>query len=144
MFNTGLFTKYYEPIYAYQTGSDISFLTDYELGNKGITERPEKANYFSQPELLLFDWHYPINVHYPHILEDSENQKRIPKNILRSKNLTEIKSIFKISGVVLYVLSSILGQHYFILRIFKNKREINIFTPFGGFGFFDETVDLIE
>lgn len=90
LFNTGLFTKYYEPIYAYQTGSDISFLTDYELGNKGITERPEKANYFSQPELLLFDWHYPINVHYPHILEDSENQKRIPKNILRSKNLINI------------------------------------------------------
>ena len=61
-----------------------------------------------------------------------------------NRYFTEIKSIFKISGVVLSVLSSILGQHYFILRIFKNKREINIFTPFGGFGFFDETVDLIK
>ncbi len=90
LFNTGLFTKYYEPIYAFQTGSDISFLTDYELGNKGITERPERANYFSEPELLLFDWHYPINVHYPHILEDSENQKRIPKDILQSENLINI------------------------------------------------------
>lgn len=90
LFNTGLFTKYYEPIYAFQTGSDISFLTDYELGNKGITEHPERANYFSEPELLLFDWHYPINVHYPHILEDSENQKRIPKDILQSENLINI------------------------------------------------------
>ena len=90
LFNTGLFTKYYEPIYAFQTGSDISFLTDYELGNKGIPERPERANYFSKPELLLFDWHFPINVHYPHILEDTENQKRIPKDILQSENLINI------------------------------------------------------
>lgn len=91
LFNTGLFTKYHEPIYAYhKSGNKISFLTDYELGTKGVTERPERANYFSHPELLLFDWHYPINVHYPHILEDTENQKRIPSNILKSKNLINI------------------------------------------------------
>lgn len=91
LFNTGLFTRYHEAIYAYQTiNSDVSFLTDYELGTKGIHERPERANYFSQPDLLLFDWHYPINVHYPHILDDSENKKRIPKQILQSKNLINL------------------------------------------------------
>ena len=90
LFNTGLFTKYYEPIYAYQSGTDISFLTAYELGGIGITERPERANYFENPELLLFDWHYAIDVHYPHILEDKENQKRIPKEVLESKNIVNI------------------------------------------------------
>lgn len=87
LFNTGLFTKYYEPIYAYQSGTEILFLTAYELGGIGITERPERANYFEKPELLLFDWHYVIDVHYPHILEDKENQKRIPKDVLESKNI---------------------------------------------------------
>lgn len=87
LFNTGLFTKYYEPIYAYQSGTEISFLTAYELGGIGITERPERANYFESPDLLLFDWHYTIDVHYPHILEDKGNQKRIPKEVLESKNI---------------------------------------------------------
>ena len=26
LFNTGLFNKYFDPLYAYQTGADISFL----------------------------------------------------------------------------------------------------------------------
>lgn len=87
LFNTGLFTKYHDPIYAYQSGKEIQFLTGYELGGIGVTERPERANYFENPELLLFDWHYKIDVHYPHILEDKENQKRIPKEVLESKNI---------------------------------------------------------
>lgn len=87
LFNTGLFTKYHDSIYAYQSGKEIQFLTGYELGGIGITERPERANYFENPELLLFDWHYKIDVHYPHILEDKENQKRIPKEVLESKNI---------------------------------------------------------
>lgn len=90
LFNTGLFTKYYEPIYAYQTGSDISFLTSYELSNIGITERPERANYFENPDLLLFDWHYPIDVQYKHILDDEKNKDRLPKEFLESKNMVTI------------------------------------------------------
>lgn len=88
LFNTGLFTKFYEPIYAYATEqSPISFITDYDLGSLGIKERPERANYFEQPDLLLFDWHYQINIQYKHILEDKENQKRMPQNILESGNI---------------------------------------------------------
>lgn len=87
LFNTGLFTKYYEPIYAYQSGKNISFLTDYELGNIAIKERPERANYFENPELLLFDWHCPINIQYSHILDDDKNRKRIPKEILDRKDI---------------------------------------------------------
>ena len=90
LFNTGLFTKYYEPIYAYQTGSEISFLTAYELSNIGVSDRPERANYFEKPELLLFDWHYPIDAYYKHILDDERNKSRLPKEFLESNNMVNI------------------------------------------------------
>ncbi len=90
LFNTGLFTKYYEPIYAYQSGKDISFPTAYELSAIGIMERPERANYFAKPELLLFDWHYSIDVQYKHILDDERNKNRLPKEFLSSNNMVNI------------------------------------------------------
>lgn len=90
IFNTGLFTKYYESIYVYQSGSEISFLTGYELSSIGITERPERANYFEDPELLLFNWHYPIDVQYKHILDDDRNKNRLPEEFLNSKNMVTI------------------------------------------------------
>lgn len=90
LFNTELFTKYYEAIYAYQSGSEISFLTSYELSRLGIAERPERANYFENPELLLFDWHYPIDVYYKHILDDERNKSRLPKEFLDSDNMINI------------------------------------------------------
>lgn len=69
---------------------NISFLTAYELSNLGITKRAERANYFEQPELLLFDWHYPIDVYYKHILEDERNKSRLPKEFLSSNNKINI------------------------------------------------------
>ena len=90
LFNTGLFNKYYDPIYAYQTGTEISFLTGYELSNIGITNRPERANYFENPELLLFDWHYSIDVYYKHILDDEKNKNRLPQEFLNSDNKINI------------------------------------------------------
>ena len=90
LFNTGLFNKYYDPIYAYQTGTEISFLTGYELSSIGITDRPERANYFESPELLLFDWHYPIDVYYKHILDDEKNKNRLPQEFLNSDNKINI------------------------------------------------------
>lgn len=90
LFNTGLFNKYYDLLYAYQSGSDITFLTGYELSNIGVAERPERANYFEHPELLLFDWHYPIDVYYKHILDDEKNKSRLPKEFLNSNNKINI------------------------------------------------------
>lgn len=90
LFNTGLFNKYFDPIYAYQSGREILFLTAYELSNLGIVERPERANYFEHPDLLLFDWHYPIDVHYKHILDDERNKSRLPEEFLNSKNKINI------------------------------------------------------
>ena len=80
IFNTGLFTEYYEPIFAYLVPNGAGgaqplylkdFVTPYDLGNLGIAEHPERANYFEQPELLVFDVKCKINVQYKHILSDS-------------------------------------------------------------------------
>lgn len=88
LFNTGLFTSYYEPIYAYQKGTEsVKFLTSYELGSLGIENFPGRANYFEKPELLLFDWHYQINVYYKHILDNPDNRERIPDDILKRKDI---------------------------------------------------------
>ena len=89
LFNTGLFTEYYDPIYAYQecNTENIEFLTAYELGNRNITSLPERANYFDKPELLIFDWHCPINVQYSHILDEIKNKNRLPNKIRNNKNL---------------------------------------------------------
>ncbi len=96
LFNTGLFTEYYEPIYAYCTHNEAKgsqewyldkFCTDYDLGNIGVAERPERANYFQDPSLLILDVNCPINVQYKHILEDSENLKRFPTALQSSPML---------------------------------------------------------
>lgn len=87
LFNTGLYTKYYDEIFAYSDDQDnIEFLTGYELSGRGIEERPLKANYFSKPELLVFDWHLPIDVQFDHILDDSRNRNRLPQSFLEKDN----------------------------------------------------------
>lgn len=99
--NTGLFTPYYEPIYIYaeKNLSDSkqdwwfkSFSTSYDLGNLGITELPDRANYFQDPSQLVFDVNCKINVQFKHIYDDEDNRNRIPREIVNSKN---IHSIFK-------------------------------------------------
>ena len=60
------------------------------MSNIGISDRPERANYFEHSELLLFDWHYPIDVHYKHILDDEKNRERLPKEFLESENKINI------------------------------------------------------
>ena len=87
VFNTGLFTEYDEVIYAYQKNSTIQFYNGYDLNLLGVKERPERADYFKKPEQLLFDWHYPIDIQYKHILEDEENRSRLPAEFFRRGNV---------------------------------------------------------
>lgn len=87
IFNTGLHTKYYDEIYAYSNSNyNIEFLTGYELDEYGIEDRPPRANYFSNPELLVFDWHFPIDVQFDHILDDEKNKIRLPQSFLEKEN----------------------------------------------------------
>lgn len=40
--------------------------------------------------MLLFDWHYPIDVYYKHILDDERNKSRLPKEFLESNNIVNV------------------------------------------------------
>ena len=96
IFNTGLFTEYYEPIFVYLEPNAAGgkqpyylkrYLTPYDLGEMGINASPERANYFEHPELLVFDAKCDINVQFKHILSDKDNVERLPDSIKTAKNL---------------------------------------------------------
>lgn len=97
LFNTGLYTQFYEPIFAYFTKNKIpdrqvwfldGFYTSYQLGMLGIADRPKRANYFASPSDLVFDTNCDIFPQYPHIFGDAENFLRIPEVIRDSPNKT--------------------------------------------------------
>jgi hypothetical protein len=87
LFNTGLFTPLYDPIYIYGERNKNpdshfywyfkGFMTAYDLGEIGIYELPDRADYFSDPSQLIFDPTLKINVQYDHILRDAKNIERI-------------------------------------------------------------------
>lgn len=52
----------------------------------GIANFPERANFFSQPEALVFDTNCEIVPQYKHIFSDPENFLRIPESIRESPN----------------------------------------------------------
>jgi len=90
IFNTGLFDMYYKSIYAYfvknkAPGSQKwylnGFLTEYQLTTMGITDIPERASYFDNPEDLVFDTRLKIVPQYDHIFGDENNLKRLPEAI---------------------------------------------------------------
>lgn len=96
VFNTGLFTEYYESIYGYAETNKAGgeqpwflkgFFTEYDLVSLGIVELPDRANYFQDPSLLVFDAKCRINVQYKHIFEDSANLARIPDEIKNNPSL---------------------------------------------------------
>lgn len=92
IFNTGLFTSHYEDIFVLAklnehktVNSDwefSEFCTEYDLG---INEIPERADYFTDPALLVFDWRCPVRIQYKHILEDEANISRLPDIVTSSK-----------------------------------------------------------
>ena len=95
-FDTGLFSEYYAPIYAYgesyKNPSENTakwffkgFKDKYELGALDIIEKfPERADYFSDPSKLVFNWHLDANINYKHILDDLRTLERLPESIKNS------------------------------------------------------------
>ncbi len=95
LFNTGLFTSFYEPIYAYfrpnnnpdrQTWFLVDFYASYQLAQMGISSFPPRANYFSNPAEMVFDTNCDIIPQYDHIFGDRENYLRIPEIVRESPN----------------------------------------------------------
>jgi hypothetical protein len=54
----------------------------------GIINYPARANYFSNPELLVFDTNCEIFPQYRHIFDRTENFLRIPEIVRESPNKT--------------------------------------------------------
>lgn len=142
LFNTGLFTPYYEPLYVYGEANDgdepgwkfKGFLTEYELGAIGVGEYPERADYFSDPSLLVFDWHCKINVQYRHILDDEENRKRLPQNLLDSD-----RPLDTFKGVIDTAIKRVMSNYKLAVpHYFKKKIQLLIPLCFGK----DDTPDL--
>ena len=101
IFNTGLFDKGYEPIFAKFIPNDPgqrqewkleSFLTKYQAAVLGY-RFPRRADYFSDPSLLIFNTHYEVFTQYDHILSDSENFSRFPSQVRSMPHLL-IKGLF--------------------------------------------------
>ncbi|MDR0840740.1 MAG: DUF3825 domain-containing protein [Christensenellaceae bacterium] len=97
LLNTGLYTLFYESIYAYFALNKIQdrqkwfldgFYTSYQMAIMGISEFPKRANYFSDPSALVFDTNCDIIPQYPHIFNEAENFLRIPESIRESPNRT--------------------------------------------------------
>lgn len=95
LINTGLFTGYYEPIYAMfvanrNEGRQKWFLegfrTRYQLSLAGITKLPERADYFTNPEDMVYDMHCEIVPQYDHIFGNTENLARLPEKLRNDKN----------------------------------------------------------
>lgn len=95
LFNTGLFTSFYEAIYAYFTPNANTyrqswfldgFYTSYQLAMMGISTFPARANYFSNPSDMVFDTNCDIIPQYHHIFNDPENYLRIPESVRESPN----------------------------------------------------------
>lgn len=104
IFNTGLFTDYYEPIYGYfvrnknegrQKWFLEAFYSSYQVSMMGITDQvsmmgitefPKRANYFSNPAELVFDTNCEIVPQYRHIFSTPENFLRLPASIRNNPN----------------------------------------------------------
>lgn len=90
-FNTGLYDQRWQPIFFYCIKNRVpnhqpwkfhSFQTEYTLVNLGINGAElRRANYFSNPSDLVFDFSYPIVPQWEHIIDEDENYLRIPEAI---------------------------------------------------------------
>ena len=93
IFHTGLFNRYYQPVYAFFIPNLVpgrqewyldGFYTEYHLLKSGITELPQRAQYITDPSELVFDTALDIIPQYEHIFHESENAKRLPESVRNS------------------------------------------------------------
>ena len=95
-FDTGLFTKNFEPIYALFIPNNPKKKQKWKLKGfykksayelRGIGQLPDRASYFDDFEDLIYDTRLDLRVNIDHILDDEENKKRIPEKYRDSDNL---------------------------------------------------------
>lgn len=141
VFNTGLFSHYYKPIYVYGEinlkASDENasqkwffkgFKDEYELGKLDLeTNAPERADYFSDPNRLIFNWHNKVIVNNRHILDDLNTNKRLPDSIKNSDIPLET-----LNGVIEKAIEKIKANYKLAVpHYYKNKIQLLVPLCFG-------------
>lgn len=133
VFNTGLFSHYYEPIYVYgelnsyennySRWSFKGFKDTYELGAMDILKNfPERADYFSDPSRMVFNWHYKINVNYEHILNDLNTTQRLPETV---KDVA--RPLETIRGVIDTAIKNVIANYKLAIpHYYQNKVQLLI------------------
>lgn len=137
-FDTGLFSLYYEPIYAYgEINKNITngspkwffkgFKDTYELGSLDIEKFPERADYFSEPERLVFNWHLRVNKNYKHILDDLNTSQRLPDAIKNSA-----KPLETLKGVIDTAIQKVIANYKLAVpHYYQNKIQLLVPLCFG-------------
>ena len=146
VFNTGLFSRYNEPIYVYAEPAKIQaknkakwnfkdFKDTYELGGMDILSNfPERADYFSDPSRLIFNWHYKINVNYKHILDDLNTAQRLPDSLKNSNRPLEM-----LRGVIDTAIQRVISNYKLAVpHYYQDKIQLLIPLCFGK----DDTPDV--
>lgn len=139
VFNTGLFSHYYVPIYIYgelnKNESEDSpkwffkgFKDKYELGNMDIENNfPERTDYFSDPNRLVFNWHYEVNINYKHILDDLNTSQRLPDSIKNSDIPLET-----LKGVIDTAIQKVTANYKLAVpHYYQNKIQLLVPLCFG-------------
>lgn len=139
VFDTGLFSNYYVPIYAYGEASKNGqnnapkwifkgFKDKYELGALDmITEFPERADYFSDPSMLVFNWHLEVNVNHKHILDNLNTLQRLPESIKNSDIPLE-----SLKGVIDTAVKRVIANYKLAIpHYYRNKIQLMIPLYFG-------------
>lgn len=138
VFDTGLFSKYYEPIYAYgEINKNVTensakwyfkgFKDTYELGSLDIEKFPERADYFSEPSRLVFNWHLNVNKNYKHILDDLNTSQRLPDSIKNNDRPLET-----LKGVIDTAIQKVIANYKLAVpHYYQNKIQLLVPLCFG-------------
>lgn len=95
-FDTGLFTKNFEPIYTVLVPNDPDHNAKWKLKGfykesayelRPVGNLPSRATYFDNFEDLIYDTRLDLRINIDHILNDTENKARIPETYRNSPHL---------------------------------------------------------
>ena len=126
-FNTGLFTRNFEPIFALFCLNDPGFRNRWKLMGffkesshelREISHLPRRAEYFDEVRDLIYDTRLELRLNIDHILDDEANRKRIPEQY---RNHPSLPMLFR--GVALEYAKVRVRENYksAVPQYFKGK-----------------------
>lgn len=137
-FNTGLYDKTWQPIYFYSVKNPIdgyqewkfnAFYNSYTIKSKDIPASVpldlQRANYFDNPNALIYNIKLNIIPQWNHILYDEENFLRIPEQI-RTNGKDFCQNI--ITGAIEVVKKRIESNYKTVVPQFYNNK-IQLLAP---------------